>query len=52
MKIDPKYYPTILLSAFFIGLIVAFLLGLRPQHQESGLIFPGYAIVAIFCEVM
>lgn len=35
MKIDPKYYPVILLLAFTIGTLATFLIGFRPKHEGN-----------------
>jgi hypothetical protein len=34
MKIDPYHYPLILVAAFVLGMILAMLLGFRPEHGE------------------
>jgi hypothetical protein len=33
MKINPRYYPTIILVTFVLFLLLGFLLGFRPQHE-------------------
>lgn len=35
MKIDPYYYPVIIVAAFVIGIILAMVLGFRPQHGAN-----------------
>jgi hypothetical protein len=35
MKIDPYNYPLIIIAAFVIGMILAMVLGFRPQHGSS-----------------
>ena len=34
MKIDPYHYPLILIAAFVLGMVLAMLLGFRPEHGE------------------
>jgi hypothetical protein len=34
MKIDPYHYPVILIAAFVLGMVLAMLLGFRPEHGE------------------
>lgn len=34
MKIDPYHYPLILIAAFVLGVVLAMLLGFRPEHGE------------------
>jgi hypothetical protein len=36
MKIHPRYYPAIILGSFVIFLLIGFLLGFRPVHNEEG----------------
>jgi hypothetical protein len=36
MKIHPRYYPAIILGAFVIFLLIGFLFGFRPIHNEGG----------------
>lgn len=36
MKINPRYYPVILLVTFAAFMLLGFLLGFRPQHNEGG----------------
>lgn len=35
MKINPRYYPAIILITFVIFVLIGFLLGFRPQHNEG-----------------
>jgi hypothetical protein len=35
MKIQPRYYPIILIAAFVISLLIGLLLGLRPEHGSE-----------------
>jgi len=35
IRIDPYNFPLIIVAAFVIGLILAFMLGFRPQHGSS-----------------
>jgi hypothetical protein len=35
MKIDPYYYPVIIIAAFAIGMLVALALGFRPEHGST-----------------
>jgi len=37
MKIDPYKYPVVIISAFVIGMLIAFALGFRPQHGSTDL---------------
>ena len=32
MKIDPNRYPLIIIAAFVLGIVLAIVLGFRPQH--------------------
>ncbi|MBN1666644.1 MAG: hypothetical protein JW862_06135 [Anaerolineales bacterium] len=34
IKIDPYYYPIIIILAFVIGFMLAIALGFQPQHGE------------------
>jgi hypothetical protein len=36
MKINPNNYPVIIIAAFVIGLLLAFILGFRPGHGTGG----------------
>ena len=36
MKIDPYNFPTLIIVAFVVGLMLAMLLGFRPQHGSGG----------------
>ncbi len=36
MKINPRYYPVIIIAAFVVFLLIGFLLGFRPRHNEGG----------------
>ncbi len=37
MKINPRYYPAILLIAFAVFMLIGFFIfGFRPQHHEEG----------------
>jgi hypothetical protein len=33
MKINPRYYPAIILVTFVLFVLIGFLLGFRPQHN-------------------
>jgi len=35
IRIDPYSFPLIIVAAFVMGLILAFMLGFRPQHGSS-----------------
>lgn len=35
MKIDPYYYPVIIIAAFAIGMLIALALGFRPEHGST-----------------
>ncbi|MFH2037857.1 MAG: hypothetical protein ABIJ65_00310 [Chloroflexota bacterium] len=35
MKIDPYKYPVVIISAFVIGMLIAFAFGFRPQHGST-----------------
>ena len=35
MRLDPRYYPTIILVTFVLFMLLGFLLGFRPQHQNG-----------------
>jgi len=37
MKIDPYKYPVVIISAFVIGMLLAFAFGFRPKHGSSDL---------------
>jgi hypothetical protein len=41
MKIDPYNFPILIIAAFVIGVLLAMLLGFRPQHgsTEQSLLF-------------
>lgn len=36
MKINPRHYPTIILTAFVVFLLLGFLLGFTPRHGGEG----------------
>jgi len=36
MKINPRYYPAIILVTFAVFMLIGFLLGFRPQHVGGG----------------
>lgn len=36
MKINPRYYPAIILVTFVLFLLLGFALGFRPEHNEGG----------------
>jgi len=37
MKINPRYYPVILLITFAVFMLIGFFVfGFRPQHNEGG----------------
>ena len=36
MKINPRYYPAIILITFAVFMLIGFLLGFRPQHVGGG----------------
>jgi hypothetical protein len=36
MKIQPRYYPIILIATFMIFLLIGLLLGFRPEHGGEG----------------
>ncbi len=36
MKINPRYYPVIIIAAFMTFLLIGFALGFRPRHNEGG----------------
>jgi len=49
MKINPRYYPVILLITFVLFVLLGILLGFRPQHGNGNhesymLMFTQYAI--------
>jgi hypothetical protein len=33
MKLDPRYYPIMILITFAIFMLIGILLGFRPQHE-------------------
>lgn len=35
MKINPRYYPVIILASFVIFVLIGILLGFRPLHNEE-----------------
>jgi hypothetical protein len=35
MKINPRYYPAIILATFVLFVLIGFLFGFRPQHNEG-----------------
>ena len=37
MKIDPYKYPVIIISAFVVGMLIAFAFGFRPKHGATDL---------------
>jgi len=37
MKIDPYKYPIVIITAFVIGMLLAFALGFRPKHGSIDL---------------
>jgi hypothetical protein len=50
MKINPNYYPAIILATFAVFMLIGFLLGLRPQHgggngREGFVPVPQYILV-------
>ncbi len=36
MKINPRYFPAIILTVFALFVVLGLLLGFRPQHGGSG----------------
>lgn len=36
IKIDPYYYPIIIVLAFVVGFVLAIALGFQPQHGDGG----------------
>lgn len=35
MKINPRYYPAIIIITFAVFMLIGFMLGLRPQHGDG-----------------